>query len=294
MDIGKYCPNCGSELPHPGGRFCAACGAEVASVELEEASSTRSDVSSTADTIKMQSVAEETGNNLPPGPPPPTPPSPNPPNGSFPWKWVLPIAAACVLLAAGAGVALASFTDLRKQTTTTSTRATTSTSTTSTTSTKSNTTTTTKTAKTQTTSTKTDSKAEIYITTMDRLIAENDRLETRIIAAADEINRVAPGGITDKMLSDIDALGMEFLGINHEADDLDTPSAFGTSTRDFKALTSYNMDRCNALYSGASAWRYGQSYTGSFAEGQSAKDSYYSLYPFFIQEYDEAKAAAHR
>jgi len=210
---------------------------------------------------------------------------------------VLPIALACVLLAAGAGVALASFTDLGKATRSSAgstwTNPNTTTSTDTGTTTKPSTTKT-STTRTQTTRTQTNGTAQTYINTMDRLIAENDRLETQIVTMADQINRVAPGGITDQMLSDIDQLGILFLGINTEADGLDTPAAFGTSTRDFKQLTSYNMDRCNALYGGALAWRSGQPYSGYFSEGQTAKDSYYSLYPFFIQEFEAAKATGQR
>lgn len=220
-----------------------------------------------------------------------TPPPEGPLSGSYPWKLILLIGAACVILAVGAGAALAFVTKADDKTSTSSTTSTTSTSSTKT-STKSKTTTTktstTSTTPTSSTSSKRETKA--YISAMDDLIAQNSLLEKKIGIAADQINRAGSSGITDAMLADVDILSIEFLGINVEAQDLEVPSAFSQAHRDFLQLTSYNMDRCNSLYAGALNWQAGQPYQQDFAEGQSAKASYDGLYPFFEDEYAAAQA----
>lgn len=202
----------------------------------------------------------------------------------------MPVIIGCVILAAGAGAALAAFTDLGKGGRAVTTQ--TFPAYTGTISAKTGTTgtSTTRTAKTQTTRTQADSRA--YIAAMDRLIAENDQLEKQITVLAQKINAVAPAGITDQMLAEVDELGVKFLGLNTEADGLVTPAAFDTSTRDFKKLTAYNQDRCNAMYAGSLHWRNGESYTADFTMGKAAKESYNALYPLFLQEYNQAKAAA--
>lgn len=300
-----YCGSCGGEITGADTRFCAFCGAEVTSPEPDEPSIDETSGASAAaagdettrmpaagdgeQTLKMQAVplggqalpVQAAGSPAPTSPPVP----PEPSKGRSPWVWAIPVGIAGVLLVAGLIGTAIYLTFLRGDSGGTSSAGSGS-----------------KTA----TVTETvvieeeiiieepvgDSRTRAYITTMDDLIAQNAAFEKEIAIYADQINKVAPAGITDRMLTDIDTLTTKFLTINNEVKKLDTPAAFGTSTRDFRALTSYNMDRCNALYSGANAWRNGQAYNGYFEQGRVAKESYQSLYPFFESEYNAAKAAA--
>ncbi len=255
---------------------------------------------SEGDTVKMLAVEEGAGEQSgsaaggtdgSDSPPPTILPPPSPPSGPYPWKWILIIGLACVVLAIGAGAALAFVTGSDNKTSSTASTATTTSTSSTRTSTKSNTTTgRTTTSTTQTTSTSASSKTKAYIAAMDKLVAQNAELEKQIGVAADQINKVAPAGITDAMLADIDRLGIKFLAINTEAQDLEVPTAFSQAHKDFLQLTSYNMTRCDAIFGGALSWTYNQPYQEQFAEGQAAKVSYQALYPKFEDEYGAAKS----
>lgn len=312
--MSSFCTKCGNEITQPGGRFCSFCGSELpdqAAAEsprdtvvmpaVEEASEGETAIMpvvadiSEGDTAVMHrpSEGEAGGTGGSEGPPTTVmpPPPQGPPSGSYPWKLILLIGAACVILAAGAGAALAFVTRSDDKTSTSSTTTSTSTSSTRT-STKSKTATkkTSTTSTTPTSSTSASRETKAYISAMDDLIAQNSVLEKKIGIAADQINKAGSSGITDAMLADVDILSIEFLGINVEAQDLEVPTAFSQAHRDFLQLTSYNMDRCNSLYGGALSWQSGQPYQQQFAEGQAAKASYDSLYPFFEDKYAAAQA----
>lgn len=312
-----FCPGCGTEIPDGGSKFCFSCGAELppgesgtppadATIKIPASAGPvdAADVPPGDETTEILAAVEATSQPPQPGPddtavmPPAGPPPPPPPTGphssSYPWKWILLIAIAGIILAAGAGAGLAYFTGKDDQSSSKATKTdpktdkdekdSTSTRTSKTRTSKTNT------ATTRTSRTSASSETQAYVSAMDELIAENAQLEQQIGVMADEINRVAPSGISDSLLSEIDTLSINFLAINNDAQDLTVPAAFGQAQQDFLQLTSYNMDRCNALYAGATFWRAGQPYQSSFEEGRVAKDAYQALYPIFEDEYAAAQA----
>lgn len=310
-----FCPACGKEPADSNSRFCIFCGAELPTGEAVAAADETAvmpppdDIVATSamaedETIRMSAagagagapdapVPADTAVMPPLEPPPSTPAPPGPPGRSYPWKWILLVAAAAIILAASAGAGVAYFTKGDDKTSSKSTSTSTKTDSDKGRSTRTRTSKADKTSPTGTTRTSrttTDSSTRAYETAMDQLIMENYQLEQQIGVLADEINRVAPGGINDALLSEIDTLGIEFLGINADAQELDAPTAFRQAQQDFLQLTSYNMDRCNALYAGAIFWQSGQPYQSYFEEGRQAKESYWALYPVFEDEYAAAQA----
>ncbi|MHB0915581.1 MAG: zinc ribbon domain-containing protein [Thermoleophilia bacterium] len=310
-----FCPACGKEPADSNSRFCIFCGSGLPTGEAVAATDETAVIPSPDDTVAANAMAADdtirmsaagAANGTPEAPvpadtavippqepPPPTPPSPGPPGRSYPWKFILPIAAAGIILAGSAGAGVAYFTKSDDNTSSKSTKSSTKSDSDKDRSTRTRTSKTDKTSPTGTTRTSrttTDSDTRAYVTAMDQLIAENYQLEQQIGVLADEINRVAPAGINDALLSEIDTLGIQFLGINTEAQDLDVPTAFRQTQQDFLQLTSYNMDRCNALYAGAIFWQSGQPYQSYFEEGRQAKESYLELYPVFEDEYAAAQA----
>lgn len=316
-DNNKFCFFCGKELPRAAADKTAGDGVAAAdeTVRIPPAADASGGMDDTGDVAaddtarlpeagsagEAEARAADTTAVLPPREPPlpagpPLPPSPpGPPNRSYPWKWIALIALTGIILAAGGGSALAYFTGNDSATSSKAIKQASSTSDDDKT-TKTKTTKTARTSKTDandttwTTNTASSSDTQAYITAMDALIAQNAGLQPQIGVLADELNSVAPGGIDETLLYNIDQLGMNFLAINSDTQDLNVPTAFSQSQRDFLQLTSYNIDRCDALYAGATFWRAGQPYESSFEDGRIAKDAYASLYPLFEAEYNAAKA----
>lgn len=134
-----------------------------------------------------------------------------------------------------------------------------------------------------------------YVNSVDSLLLENDSLEQQIISAANEINSVAPYGITDSLLLSISNLESSVQTIRSQLNSLSPPEGFSTAHSEFDWLLYYNIIRCNALYRGAYAWayyNYEPQYSEIFSEGQQARASYDELYPVFADNYAAAKAGA--
>lgn len=133
-----------------------------------------------------------------------------------------------------------------------------------------------------------------FITEFEPLVKENAELETQIIELADEINKVAPKGITSAMISKASDLERQLNKVKADAEDIyPIPPGFSSSYTDFSKLIDYNITRSDALYRGAIAWSKNQSnYEDIFEEGHRAKDAYMTLLPIFDREYDMAKTGA--
>src|SRR5665811_469870 len=123
----SFCTKCGNEIIQPGGRFCSFCGGELPEQAAGDSSQDTAvmpaaEEASEGDTTIMPAAADvsegdtavmpqpsEGGAGAAAGPPTTVmpPPPQGPPSGSYPWKLILLIGAACVILAVGAGAALA-------------------------------------------------------------------------------------------------------------------------------------------------------------------------------------------
>lgn len=203
---------------------------------------------------------------------------------AIPWKLIVPIAIFGLLLSAGAIVALVMMTgngdgSSASTWTSTSSGATSKASTTR------------PSTATQTTGQTTGSSSpREFVAAMDKLVAENARLEQVGSSYATQINNGGAAAITDQILSDIRALQQQFQALDQQAQALSAPPAFTQSKADFLQLVAYNTQRCDSLYSASLAWRNGRSTEALFQEGQTAKTAYQALYPVFEQEYAAAKA----
>ena len=143
---------------------------------------------------------------------------------------------------------------------------------------------------TSTAQTTTQSQTTDYITSLDPLISQNTFLEQQIVDSATEINRVAPAGITDSMLSSVMSLEDQLRSVKGQAVKLTPPTKYSQSQSDFLRLVDFNITRADALYRGAAAWRNNDpAYINVFQQGRDAKDAYYQVLPVFENEYKNAK-----
>jgi len=125
---------------------------------------------------------------------------------------------------------------------------------------------------------------------LDAQVARNSQLEQLIVSTANEINRVAPSGITSAMLNSVTDLETQFSDIKTQVSMQRPPASFSKSNADFLKLVEYNITRSHSLYEGSVAWRSNNSnYLAYFDTGRVAKESYYALLPVFQQEYANAK-----
>ncbi|MHB1325511.1 MAG: zinc ribbon domain-containing protein [Thermoleophilia bacterium] len=142
---------------------------------------------------------------------------------------------------------------------------------------------------TTSTSTPTNFRNDNFASSFDSLVSENKTLEMQIVSTATEINRVAPTGITNSMLTSISDLKDSFLSIKKDASTLNPTASYAQSRTDFLKLVDFNITRSDALYRGSVAWKNNNpSYLNIFLEGQQAKDAYNQLLPVFNKEYSDS------
>lgn len=220
-----------------------------------------------------------------------------PPDGGskpIPWRLILPVTAAVLVLSLGAVIALAVTSGGSDLPTGEAATTATNEAGASTTRPRASTTGTGTAGGTTTASTTSGGSGatKTFIASLDALVTENNQLEQQGVAYANQINASGAAAITDKMLADIDAVKQKFLAARAKADKLQAPPAFSKVKTDFLQLNAYNTERCQSLYDASVAWRAGGSTDEFFNKGQAAKAAYQALYPVFEQEYAAAKAGA--